>query len=151
MLQIGSRNCSINMARNMSDETGEIWTTLDWTVELRNRNRAKTSSYRRLFFFLWLYSPIFGLSGLHKTISFVSVTRSRTVSRTPWTGDHLVAKPLLTAPADCDDGEVGGMNGFGRGNRSTRRKPAPTPLCPPQIPLVRPERELRLPGWKVSD
>jgi hypothetical protein len=28
------------------------------------------------------------------------------------------------------DGEVGGMNGFGRGNRSTRRKPAPTPLCP---------------------
>jgi hypothetical protein len=36
---------------------------------------------------------------------------------------------------DCEDGEVGGMNGFGRGNRSTRRKPAPTPLCPPQIPL----------------
>jgi hypothetical protein len=25
------------------------------------------------------------------------------------------------------------MNGFGRGNRSTRRKPAPTPLCPPLI------------------
>jgi hypothetical protein len=24
---------------------------------------------------------------------------------------------------------------IGRGNRSTRRKPAPTPLCPPQIPL----------------
>jgi hypothetical protein len=23
----------------------------------------------------------------------------------------------------------------GRGNRSTRRKPAPAPLCPPQIPL----------------
>jgi hypothetical protein len=22
----------------------------------------------------------------------------------------------------------------GRGNRSTRRKPAPVPLCPPQIP-----------------
>jgi hypothetical protein len=22
-----------------------------------------------------------------------------------------------------------------RGNRSTRRKPAPAPLCPPQIPL----------------
>jgi hypothetical protein len=33
---------------------------------------------------------------------------------------------------DC--GAVGGMK-IGRGNRSTRRKPAPAPLCPPQIPL----------------
>jgi hypothetical protein len=32
---------------------------------------------------------------------------------------------------DC--GEIGGMK-IGRGNRSTRRKPAPAPLCPPQIP-----------------
>jgi hypothetical protein len=32
-------------------------------------------------------------------------------------GDQLVAKPLLTAAGDCnDDGEVGGMNDFGRGN-----------------------------------
>jgi hypothetical protein len=64
---------------------------------------------------------------------FTSVTSSRTVSRTPWTGDHLVARPLLTAPGDCEDGEVGGMNGIGRGNRSTRRKPAPTPHFLPQI------------------
>jgi hypothetical protein len=28
---------------------------------------------------------------------------------------------------------VGGMR-IGRGNRSTRNKPAPMPLCPPQIP-----------------
>jgi hypothetical protein len=47
----------------------------------------------------------------------------------------------VSAPGDCEDGEVGGMNGFDRGNRSTRRKPAPTPLCPPQIPLSRPGRE----------
>jgi hypothetical protein len=40
--------------------------------------------------------------------------------------------PIVPAPRDCD-GEFGGMNG--RGNRSTRRKPAPTPHCPPQIPL----------------
>jgi hypothetical protein len=53
----------------------------------------------------------------------------------------LAARPLLTAPGDCDDGEVGGMNGFGRGHQSTRRKPAPTPLYPPQIPLARPGRE----------
>jgi hypothetical protein len=44
-------------------------------------------------------------------------------------GYQLVASPLLTAPGDCDDGEVGGMNGLGRGNLSTRRKPALTPLC----------------------
>jgi hypothetical protein len=64
--------------------------------------------------------------------AFISFTRSRTVSSTPWTGDQLVARTLLSVPGDCDDdGEVGRMNGFGRGHRSTRRKPAPTPLCPP--------------------
>jgi hypothetical protein len=78
---------------------------------------------------------------LHETFRFISVTRSRAIGSTPWTGDQLVARPLLTAPGECDDGEVGGMNGFGKGNRSTRRKPAPTPLYPPQIPLARPERE----------
>jgi hypothetical protein len=30
-------------------------------------------------------------------------------------------------------GAIGGMK-IGRGNRGTRRKPAPAPLCPPQIP-----------------
>jgi hypothetical protein len=33
---------------------------------------------------------------------------------------------------DDECGAVGGM--IGRGNRSTRRKPVPMPLCPPQIP-----------------
>jgi hypothetical protein len=35
-----------------------------------------------------------------------------------------------------DDGDCGAIGGIkiGRGNRSTRRKPAPAPLCPPQIP-----------------
>jgi hypothetical protein len=41
--------------------------------------------------------------------------------------------PIVPAPGDCEDGEFGEMNG--RGNRSTRRKPAPAPLRPPQIPL----------------
>jgi hypothetical protein len=34
---------------------------------------------------------------------------------------------------DGDYGVVGRMR-IGRGNRSTQRKPAPVPLCPPQIP-----------------
>jgi hypothetical protein len=41
--------------------------------------------------------------------------------------------PIVPAPGDCEDGEFGEMNG--RGNRSTRGKPVPTPHCPPQIPL----------------
>jgi hypothetical protein len=35
-----------------------------------------------------------------------------------------------------DDDECGAFGGMtiDRGNRNTRRKPAPAPLCPPQIP-----------------
>jgi hypothetical protein len=36
--------------------------------------------------------------------------------------------PIVPAPGDYDDGEIGGM--ISRENRSTRRKPAPVPLCP---------------------
>jgi hypothetical protein len=42
---------------------------------------------------------------------------------------------LLYQPRMIDDdyGAVGGMR-IGRGNRSSRRKPAPVPVCSPQIP-----------------
>jgi hypothetical protein len=49
-------------------------------------------------------------------------------------GTSATEWPIVPAPGDYDDGEVGGMK-IGRGNRSTRRKPAPAPLRPPQIPL----------------
>jgi hypothetical protein len=42
----------------------------------------------------------------------------------------LLYKSQMTDEGDC--GAIGGMK-VGRGNRSTRRKPAPAPLCPPQI------------------
>jgi hypothetical protein len=43
--------------------------------------------------------------------------------------------PLAAAPDDDDDDECGAVSGMriGRENRSARRKPAPLPLCPPQI------------------
>jgi hypothetical protein len=43
---------------------------------------------------------------------------------------------LLHQPQMIDDGDCGAIGGLkiGRGNGSTRRKPAQTPLCPPQIP-----------------
>jgi hypothetical protein len=40
---------------------------------------------------------------------------------------------LLCQPQITDDGGTGGMK-IGRGNRSTRRKLATEPLCPPHIP-----------------
>jgi hypothetical protein len=38
----------------------------------------------------------------------------------------------MPAPGYYDDGEIGGI--IGRETRSTRRKPAPVPDCPPQTP-----------------
>jgi hypothetical protein len=49
-------------------------------------------------------------------------------------GTSATEWPIVPAPGGYDDGEFGGMK-IGRGNRSTRRKPAPAPLCPPLIPL----------------
>jgi hypothetical protein len=43
----------------------------------------------------------------------------------------LLYHPQMIDDGDC--GEIGGMK-IGMGNRSTRRKPAPAPFCPPQIP-----------------
>jgi hypothetical protein len=47
----------------------------------------------------------------------------------PLTG--LLYQPRMIGDGDC--GQIGGMK-IGRGNQSARRKPAPAPLCPPQIP-----------------
>jgi hypothetical protein len=47
-------------------------------------------------------------------------------------GTTATNRPIVPAPGYYDDGEIGGM--IGRGNQSTRRKPAPVLLCPPQTP-----------------
>jgi hypothetical protein len=43
-----------------------------------------------------------------------------------------IVQPQMIDEGDC--GVIGGMK-IGRGNRCTRRKPAPAPFCPPQILL----------------
>jgi hypothetical protein len=43
-----------------------------------------------------------------------------------------IVQPQMIDEGDC--GAIGGMK-IGRGYQSTRRKPAPAPFCPPQIPL----------------
>jgi hypothetical protein len=47
-------------------------------------------------------------------------------------GTAATNRRIMPVPGDYDDGEIGGM--IGRGNQSTRRKPAPVPLYPPQTP-----------------
>jgi hypothetical protein len=47
-------------------------------------------------------------------------------------GTAATNRPIVPDTGDYDDGEIGGM--IGRGNRSTRRKPAPMPLGLPQTP-----------------
>jgi hypothetical protein len=46
-------------------------------------------------------------------------------------GTAATNRPIVPAPGDYNGGEIGGVM-IGRGNQSTRRKPAPLPLCPPQ-------------------
>jgi hypothetical protein len=49
-------------------------------------------------------------------------------------GTAATNRPIVPAPSDCDDGEIGRM--IGRDNRSTRRKSAPVPFCPPQARML---------------
>jgi hypothetical protein len=44
----------------------------------------------------------------------------------------------VPTPVDYDDGDIGEML-IGKGNRSTWRKPAPVPHCPPQTPHAVPD------------
>jgi hypothetical protein len=53
-------------------------------------------------------------------------------------GTAATNRPIEPVPGDYDDEEIGG-NMIGRGNRSTRTKPAPVPLCPPQTPHACPD------------
>jgi hypothetical protein len=50
-------------------------------------------------------------------------------------GTAAIYCPIVPAPGEFEDGKLFGGMKIGRGNRSTRGKPAPAPPCPPQIPL----------------
>jgi hypothetical protein len=65
-------------------------------------------------------------------------------------GTAAINRPTVPDPGDYDDGEIGGMM-ISRGNKSTRRKLAKEPLCPPQTPHALPGREPGLPRWEASD
>jgi hypothetical protein len=65
-------------------------------------------------------------------------------------GTAATNRPIVPAPGDYDDEEIGGMM-IGKGNGSTPKKPAPVPLCPPQTPHALPGREPGPPRWESSD
>jgi hypothetical protein len=62
-------------------------------------------------------------------------------------GTAANSRPTVTAPGGYVDGEIDGM--IGRRNRSTRRKPAAVPLCPPQT-LMLPGLEPGPPRWEAT-
>jgi hypothetical protein len=61
----------------------------------------------------------------------LSVVRLSPLGTAATTGLRVLYQPQVLDDGEC--GAIGGMK-IGRGNRSTRGKPAPAPLCPPQIP-----------------
>jgi hypothetical protein len=64
-------------------------------------------------------------------------------------GTTATNRPTVPALGDYDDAEIGGMI-IGRGNRSTRRKHAAVPLCPPQTPHACPGANPGRPGGKPA-
>jgi hypothetical protein len=98
---------------------------------------TSTSVWWAVFRVLWVISQLHVRQGLYKAyyllfFIIVSGVRLSPLGIEPTTG--LLYQPQMIDDGDC--GETGGMK-IGRGNRSdrsTRRKPASAPLCPPQIP-----------------
>jgi hypothetical protein len=60
---------------------------------------------------------------------------------------------VLYQPRMIDDGECGAIDEIkiGRGNRSTRGKPAPVPILPTQIPHDLTWLEPGPPRWETGD
>jgi hypothetical protein len=65
-------------------------------------------------------------------------------------GTAVTNRPIVPTPGDYDDEKIGRMV-IGRGNCSTRRKPVPLQLGPPQTPHAVPGRELGPSRWEASD
>jgi hypothetical protein len=57
-------------------------------------------------------------------------------------GTAVTDWPIVPAPGEYDDGEFSAMK-IGRRNRNSRRKPAPAPRCPPEIPRAQTRDQTR--------
>jgi hypothetical protein len=87
---------------------------------------SKTKQWTNRFFFIWIVVGGVQLSPL---------------------GTAATNRPIVSAPGDYDDGEIGGM--IGRGNRSTRRKPTQCRFVHHK-PHMLPGREPESPRWEIQ-
>jgi hypothetical protein len=65
-------------------------------------------------------------------------------------GTSAIIWAIVPSPGDDKCGAVGGMRN-GRGDRSTRKKPAPVPLVRHKTHITRPGMEPGLPRWKAGN
>jgi hypothetical protein len=65
-------------------------------------------------------------------------------------GTAATNRPIMPAPGDYDDGEIGGMM-IGRGNQRTLRKRVTIPLLSTTNPTCLPGREPGPPRWEAND
>jgi hypothetical protein len=63
-------------------------------------------------------------------------------------GTEATNRPIVLTPGDYDDGEIGGM--IGRGNRTTRRKPAPNAALSATNPTCYPDENTGRRGGKPA-
>jgi hypothetical protein len=114
--------------RKKSMPTNCLWENTNVNVHLESRGRGKLTLRRILKKILIVGGEVqlgpFGTAGTNR--------------------------PMMSTPGDYDNGKIGGMM-IDRGNRSTRRKPAPVPLCPLQIPHAVPGQELGPQRWEARD
>jgi hypothetical protein len=98
-----------------SDSFGESWSRTVKKTPCKDRHRARPDRFSfvaEIFFFLICLK--WGVE-----------------SKLGPLGTAIIYCLIVPAPGDCGDGELFGGMKIGRGNRSTRRKPAPALLCPP--------------------
>jgi hypothetical protein len=108
IITINLINCTFNLQRFYAEEKVDIMFIF---------------SDSRTYMWLWMLAS----SGMF-FLGFLGGVRLSPLGTSATVG--LLYQPRMI---DDDYGAVGGMR-IGRGNRSTRRKPDPVPLCPPQIP-----------------
>jgi hypothetical protein len=84
---------------------------------------------RSSFVPILVYSNKFNCVSLFQSFGFFLWGETKSLGIAATSG--LLYKPQMIDECDC--GAIGGMK-IGRGKRSTRRKPAQVPLCPPQNP-----------------
>jgi hypothetical protein len=108
----------------------DTMTDVTWTVVSLTASKFKPLVFSLSGFALSYTANIFIHMILYDFCLLPYIVRLSPLGTATTTG-LLLYQPQKTDDGDC--GAVGGMR-IGRGNRITRRKPAPVPLCPPQIP-----------------